>query len=283
MSNKTVAATNATIPAWIPSGFQVSSGNTHCPNAASVLTHFAIYNAISIGTFLLLGSYHVKRRIKFWLKPGLRPWKFWSAAISVIMQILGIIITSLLIRRSGYKADLWQLIQIWAIRPRVSWFIGNMLNIKRSWGYMNGALDNVVVEVFICGLGCVFVGRLARQALTHANAATSPQTGTNTWYIITCVASIVMLLSTAFEILWALWVLKRVVETKGKAEAQDIDSLKWIVRFMIPLTYTCSFLIWAAFLNSTEGAYCPGNVKYVDLTWGLIPAVTNLMRIFVEV
>lgn len=246
------------------------------------MARFGIYNGISIAMFLVLGSYHVKRRIKFWLKPGLRPWKFWSAILSVAFQILGIVTTSLLIRQSGYQADLWQLIQIWAIRPRVSWFIGNMLNVKRNLGYMNGALDNVVVEVFVCGLGCVFVGRLARQALTHGSSASTVAQGTDPWYIVICVASIIMLVSTAFEIIWALWILKRLAETKGHAEAQDIDSLRWIVRLMIPVTYVCSFLIWAAFLNSTQGAYCPGSPKYVDLTWALVAFLTNVMRVFAE-
>jgi len=279
MPNNTL--TNSTIPAWLPQGFQVSSGNPKCPTTSSVLMHFGIYNGISIGVFLLLGSDHVKGRIKFWLKSGLPPWKFWSGLMSVVMQVLGIVTTSLLIRQSGYKVDLWQLIQIWAIRPRVSWVIGNMLNVKREWGYMNGALDNVVVEVFICGLGCVFVGRLAKQALTHASAATLPTGQLDRWYIVTCVASITMLLSTAFEIIWVLWIMRRIIETKGKAETQDINSLKWIVRFMIPLTFICSYLIWTAFLNSAKGAYCPGNAKYIDLTWGLIPALTNLLRTFI--
>ncbi|OAL00352.1 hypothetical protein IQ06DRAFT_369710 [Phaeosphaeriaceae sp. SRC1lsM3a] len=272
--------TNSTIPIWLPQSFQVSSGNAQCPSTSTVLAHFGIYNGISIGIFLLLGSDHVKGRIKCWGKGGLQPWTFWSGLISVAMQVLGIVVTSLLIRQSGYEVDLWQLIQIWAIRPRVSWVIGNMLNVKRELGYMNGALDNVVVEIFICGLGCVFVGRLAKQALMHASAATLPTGKLDPWYIVTCVASITMLLSVAFEIIWALWVMRRIVETKGKAEAQDINSLRWIVRFMVPLTFICSYLIWAAFLNSTNGAYCPGNARYIDLTWGLIPALTNLLRAF---
>ncbi|PSN68089.1 hypothetical protein BS50DRAFT_620490 [Corynespora cassiicola Philippines] len=268
---------NATLPSWVPSGFQVASGRTTCPRASQVLVRFAIYNAISIAIYLLLGSYHVKRWIKFWLKPGLRYWKFWSGFSSVTLQILGIIVISLLIQRSGFRVDLWQLVQIWAVRPRASWFIGNMIHLRRDLGYMNGALDNIFVEIIVCGLGTVFVGRLAAQALSHP-----PNLPPFGWYRVACGASLAMLLSTGFEVIFALWIVGRFIETKGKAEARDMDSLRWIARFMIPVTCACSYLIWAAFLYSAEGAYCPGNVKYIDLTWGLVPIFSNLLRIIAE-
>jgi predicted outer membrane lipoprotein len=92
-----------------------------------------------------------------------------------------------------------------------------------------------------------------------------------------------MLLSTAFKIIWALWVLERLIETKRRAEAQDVDSMKWIVRVIVPLTYICSWLIWASFLKAVPGAYCPGNVKYINALWFLIPVLTNVMRAIVEV
>jgi len=280
--------TNSTsIPPWIPAGFQVNSGNTECPTSTYVLTHFAIFNALSIGSHVLFGSARVKSKITCGRGPAIKPWKFWSAFGSVIMQILGTVATSLLIRVNGYKVDMWQLVQIWAIRPRVSWFIGNMMNFNRKWGYMNGALDNVVVEVFICSFGCVFVGRTAAAALSHGPAS---KYGFNLpgpfpiWYWVIAVASMAMLISTAFEVVWALWMLKRVLQTKGRAEAQDMDSLKWIVKWLVPINCLWSWLIWAAFLNSAEGAYCPGKKANIPtlIVWVLIPVLTNLMRAILD-
>jgi hypothetical protein len=242
------------------------------------LTHFAIYNAASIAIFLVKGSSVLRSKITCGRLQKLKPWSFWSALGSVVLQILGMVVTALLIRASGYHADIWQLVQVWSVRPRVSWFIGNMANVERKYGYMNGALDNVVVEVFICSLGCVFVGRLARAALTHFDA-TGPMYA---YFWIICVASLVMLVLTGVEVIWALWVTKRTIETRMKAEAQDMDSMRWIVRVLVPLTCVCSWLIWAAFLKSTQGAYCPGNIHLVDLTWIMVPIVTNLMRTVVE-
>jgi hypothetical protein len=273
---------NATIPDWIPSGFQVASGNLHCPSPNSVLAHFGIYNIVSIATYLLLGSAVVKSKLACSNKSGLKPWRFWSSLGSVILQVIGTVSTSVLIRSSGYKVDIWQLVQIWALRPRVAFFIGNMVNVNRSLGYMNGALDNVVVEIFSCSLSCVFLGRLVRQALTWKGTR-DPNTVVSSWYTVTCVAGVVMLLSTAFEIVWALWFLKRLVETKGRAEAQDVDSMKWIVRVMVPLTCVCSWLIWASFLKAAPGAYCPGNIMYINILWILVPVLTNVMRAIVEV
>lgn len=272
-------STNTTIiPRWIPSGFQVSSGNKDCPSPANILTHFALYNGIAIATYLLTGSALVKTKLTCRRGSSLKAWRFWSALGSVVTQLLGTIATSLMIRAGGYKIDLWQLIQIWAIRPRVSWFIGNMLNVQRKWGYMNGALDNVVVEVFVCSIGCVFVGRTAQAALTHT--PTSPPA----WYWVITVASLVMLVTTAFEVVWALWMIKRTLETKGRAEAQDMDSLKWIVRALVPITCLCSWLIWAAYLNSSPGAYCPGmkDAFLLNVVWTVVPVLTNMLRAVLE-
>jgi len=274
-----INVTNTTsIPAWIPSGFQVNSGNRDCPSPTTILTQFALYNGIAIAIYLLTGSAVVKAKLTCRRDSALKPWRFWSALGSVVTQLLGTIVTSLMIRAGGYKVDLWQLIQIWAIRPRVSWFIGNMTNIRRKWGYMNGALDNVVVEVFVCSIGCVFVGRTAQAALTHMPS--NPPA----WYWVITIASIVMLITTAFEIVWALWTLKRTWETKGRAEAQDMDSMKWIVRALVPTTCLCSWLIWAAFLNSSSGAYCPAtkNAFVLDIVWTVVPVLTNIMRAVLE-
>jgi hypothetical protein len=101
-----------------------------------------------------------------------------------------------------------------------------MANVDRRLGFMNGALDTVVVEVFICGLGCVFLERLANAALGHVkNGVTGPL---EKYFWMICVASLAMLVLTGVEIIWALWVAKRTVETRGKAEAQGMDSMRYM-------------------------------------------------------
>lgn len=271
-----MSITNTTTPKWIPSGFQIPSTGQKCPSASTVLSRFAIYDAISIIVYLIFGSHHVKRRIKFWMKPELRPWKFWSGLTSVATQMLGIVGTALVIRQNGYKVSLWNLIQIWAVRPRASLFIGNMAHTKEIWGYMNGALDNIVVEVVVCGLGMAFVGNVAVQALTHRPS--SPPT----WFWVITVSSFIMQFSVLAEIIAALRILRRSVRTKGKPQYHDIDTLKWTARFIIPITCICSYLIWTAFLYSTSGVYCLGSLKYVDAIWSVVPVVTNLLRLVVE-
>jgi hypothetical protein len=96
------------------------------------------------------------------------------------------------------------------------------------------------------------------------------------------VASLLMLLSTGLEMLWAVWMIKRIVEVRGRPEAQDMDSLKWIARSFVPVTAICSWLIWIAFLKSAEGRYCPGNIKWVDVVWALVPILANICRLAIE-
>ena len=265
---------NTTYPAWLPPDFQVKSGNTSYPSAGRGLASLALYNCIAIGTFLLTGNSHIRGFFTKGRKANFKPWSFWSSLSSLAFQILGNVATALLIRASGYHVHLWQLVQLWALRPRVTWLIGNMANVTLKWGYANGALSHIFVEVFVCALSCVFLGRTINAAITNSDF-----NGSRTYWCMILIASLIMLLSTGLEMLWAVWMIKRIVELRGRPEAQDIDSLKWIARSFVPVTAICSWLIWIAFLKAAEGRYCPGNIKWVDVVWALVPILANICRL----
>lgn len=272
---------NKTIPEWLPSGFLISSGSTACPSTRRVLTSFAVYNCIAIAIFLILGNVQVLSYIFSRRPRKVEAWSFWSALGSLVLQILGIILTALLIRRSGYRADIWPLIQLWALRPRATWLIGNLSNVRRHWNYGIGALNHIFVEVFVCGLATVFLGRTLQAAFTHdQRRATDASVRTYWWLIV--IASLFMLFSSGMEMLWAIWMVKRFIEQRARPEAQDVDSMRWIARTFVPVTAICSWLIWIVFLQSTKGIYCPGNIKWVDLVWGLVPVAANSLRLFIE-
>jgi hypothetical protein len=280
LSNSTVTNTTSTYPAWLPSGFKVSSDKA-CPSTERVLTSFALYNGIAIILFVVTGNSRI--RALFQRKTKLKAWSFWSSLSSLLFQVAGIVVTPLLIRMASgasgqQQASIGQLVQLWALRPRVNWFIGNMINVKRKWGYSNGALSHTFVEVFVCSFACVFLVRIIIAAFMNPPPANEPRAY---WHMI-FIAAIIMLISTAGEILWALWMVKRLIETKGTPEAQDMDSLKWIAGTAVPVTAICSWLIWVAFLSSTRGVYCPGNLKYVDLVWCLVPLFSNATRLLIE-
>lgn len=144
---------------------------------------------------------------------------------------------------------------------------------------MNGALSNVFTEIFVCGLATVFLGRILEAAFTHIPIHDERPP----WMFYVMVASsMVMLISVGFEMLWALWMLKRFLELKGKAEAPDMDSLLWIVRLAVPVTAICSWLIWITFLYAAEGAYCPGTIKWVDVTQSVGPVLASVCRLLME-
>lgn len=271
---------NNTAPNWLPSGFFVTHDVTHCVTPARQLTSFALYNIVAIVSFLLLGNAWVSSLLTPWKKPQKvvdQRWSFWSALATLSLQILGIVVSSLLIRDSGYKASIWSLMQLWALRPRASWVIAQFARLNRRHGLRNGALGNIFTEVFVCGLASVFLGRMLHAAFT------APQNTTPTvWWYVIVVAGIIMLASTGLEMVWALWMAKRLLEQMGRAEAQDINSLVWISRLVIPATAICSWLVWAAFLESTKGIYCPGTIKWVDVLWGVVPAVANIARHVIE-
>jgi len=270
-------------PPWIPGDFIVFSGNDTCPTPKRVLISFAIYNSISIAMFVIIGSTRVRAVLSGGRLRSRKPWTFWSAAGSVILQFVTIISTAFLIRASGYRVDFWQLIQLWAVRPRATWIIGNLSIISHQMGFMNGALDNAVVEVFVSIFGSVFIGRLVRKTLTTSTADLAQYgAALNRYYWMITVGGVLMLVSTAFEMVWALWATWRALQTKGKAEAQDINSMRWIVRTFAPITCICSWLVWASFLMSTDGVYCPGNIKWVDVIWGVLPVLLNTMRAMID-
>lgn len=241
-----------------------------------------MYNCIAIASFLVLGNAIATK----WItqkgratKLRHQKWSLWQALTTLAVQIITIVVSSYLIILSGYDVSLWNLIQLWSLRPRVTWLIGNFARTKRQWGYVNGALSNVFTEIFVCGLATVFLGRILQAAFTHIPV--SDETPPWTFYVIIA-SSIAMLISIGCEMVWALWMLKRLIELKGKAEAPDMDSMLWIVRLAVPITATCSWLIWIAFLYAAEGAYCPGTIKWVDVTQSVGPVVANLCRMVIE-
>ena len=270
---------NATYPPWLPSGFAVTNVSGDCPSTTHTLVSFAIYNCISIASFLLLGHSYLNNLLTRGpraAQKSMPAWSIWSALAHLAFQLLGNVLTSLLLASRGYNVSVWQLMQLWALRPRTAWLLGNASRLKRQWGYANGALNQIFAEVFVAGLATVFLGRALQAAWTHSNYSNV------VWWRVMVAASTLMLLSTGVEILWALWMLKRTLESRGRAEAADVDSMKWIAAFFVPVTALCSWLVWVAFLTSAEGFYCPRNSKYVDLIWGLVPIVTNITRQLLE-
>lgn len=263
-------------PAWLPEGFQVSSQGASCPSAYRALTSFALYNCIAIAAFLLLGNQHVRSFLTKGRKASWEPWSLRASVASLALQVGGIVATAYLIRASGYQASVWQLIQLWALRPRVSWFIGNLVNLKQKWGYANGALSHIFVEVFVCALACVFLGRILQAALRSM-----PAHGPWQWWMI-LIAGVVMLISTGFEMVWALWMLKKIAEISGMPDAQDVHSLRWIPRLCVPVTATCSWLIWVAFLRAAEGYYCAGDIKLVQIVWIIVPVLANIVMVIIQ-
>jgi uncharacterized membrane protein len=263
---------------WILNGFEVHNHQGTCPSADSILWHLGLYNAVSVAVFLIGGSQFFKSRLFRQKVLQWKPWSFFSAISSTILQILGMVATAAILKHNDTSASFSNLIQLWALRPRASWLVSNLLSVKKELGYHNGALDNVVVDVTISSMACVFVGRLISHALSNAPDIRP------TWYWIIVVFGIIMIVSTAFETLWAIWILLTTLETKDRAEAQeqDFNSMKWIARTMVPLTCLSSWMIWAGFSHSMPGVYCPGNMKFVSVVWFLVAIFTNASRVMIE-
>jgi hypothetical protein len=268
---------NLTYPDWLPASFQLpSDGSQNCPSATGVLEHFALYNGISILICLTTKNKLAQKMIRFGKPVVDRPWSYWGPVGHLAFQISGIVGSAYLAKGENSGASVGQLIQLWALRPRTTWFIGNMACIRREWGYMNSALSSIFSEVIICSLACVFVAQVVGTAVLHS------ADGSTTWYRVILGASITMLISTGFEILWAAYLLFRMFRMKARPEADDIDALRWIARTFVPITCLCSWLIWAAFLYSTETSYCPSNGSWIDVVWGCLPVLSNLYLLLSE-
>jgi hypothetical protein len=272
---------NNTYRVWLPPDFQVTTTNATCPTFEKQLVRFATYNIVAIVSFITMGNIHVKNFLTRGPASKTKPWSFWASLVNLLYQIVGTIITAVLIRSSGYKATMAQLIQLWALRPRVNWFIGNTVHLDRKWGYSTGALSHVFTEVFICSFGCVLLGNILKYAFSAHASSSSSGTG-GTWWWIMVVSAIIMLISTGFEAIWAVWMIWRLVEMRGRPEAQDMDSMRWIVSSFVPITAVCSWLIWVAFLKSAEGYYCPGHQKAIDAVWYIVPVLSNISRMLIE-
>lgn len=275
-STNTTSPANA-YPSWLPSGFKITASAT-CPTASKTLAHFALYNAISIASFLLLRNIYFQNLLSCNSVKTLKPWRWFSPVGKLAFQIGGQVATAYLARGRSGKTNAWQIIQLWALRPRTTWFVGNLAQLRRRWGYTNAALSSIFCEVMVCSLGCVFVGRIVQAASTNPPGTGEPRK----WYEVMLYTGFVMLVSVGLEIVWVVYIAVRVLQVGGRPEADDMDRLKWIARTVVPVTCMCSWLIWAAYLNASEGSYCPANVKYIDLVWGVVPVVSDLFNSITE-
>ncbi|KAK4443836.1 hypothetical protein QBC34DRAFT_385912 [Podospora aff. communis PSN243] len=178
-------------------------------------------------------------------KRYLRPWTFSHVFTKLPWQLGGMLLSAYFTVAS--PTTLWHMLQIWTIRPRVTFFIGNLARVKREWGYMNHALSSVVLELFICAFSTYFVGSLLSHTSKH-NGHDKTQ-----WYTVMLAASVVMMVSTAMESLWAVWMVLRFCLTGGRGD----------------------WLIWAAYLYSSPEAYCPMYPDFIHVVWILVPVLTT--------
>jgi hypothetical protein len=256
---------------FLPEDFTIR-GSTDCPSRAEVLWHLGLYNGVAIVSTVLFRNIYVQNILNCGRPTTLKPWRWFSAIISLLSQIAGQVATAYLARGSSTSVDPWQVIQLWALRPRTAWSTGNLAQLPRKWGYQNAALSSIFAEIFICSLSCVFVGRLigigVQRGLQEAPDLIA--------------FSFIMMFATAFEILFALRIVIRIGMVGWRPEASDYDSLRWIARTAVPLTYICCWLIWALFLNKTAGAYCPANTRGIDAIWAAIIPGSDLLAAISE-
>lgn len=263
-----------TYPGWIPPQFHIpaNSPDAVCRSPENTLLLLGVYNIIAIAEFLATHNKYVQAYLsrlknnnnnKHWQ----RPWSFSHVLTKLPWQTGGMVLSSYFTVNSA--ATIWHMLQIWTIRPRVTWFIGNLARLKREWGYANHALSSVVLEVFICAFSMYFVGSLLATVLFYGGDDKT------TWYTVMVGASVVMMISSAFETLWALWMVLRFCVTGGRGEADDVDALVWIAKTFVPVTYVCSWLIWAAYLYSSPEAYCPVHQEFINAVWIVVPFLTT--------
>jgi len=266
-------------PGWIPEEFQnpPNSGEEVCKAPGDALLNLGIYNIVTIVIFLVSRNQRLMAALSKCVgkRPGRpqRPWSFVDVGISMPFQIVPMVLSAYF--TSNSTLYIWRNIQIWSVRPRVTWFKGNMAQVKREWGYMNAALSSVVVELFICSFSTYFVGNLLHHIRNYAG------TDVTRWTTVMWAACIGLMISTSFEVIWGLYMCWRFCYTKGRGEPDDMDSLKWIARTFVPVTYICSWLIWAAYLYSSPGAYCPVHTDYINAVWIVAPFLASATEVIV--
>lgn len=148
-------------PGWIPAQFRIPSDSLEavCRTPGTALLFLGVYNIVTIAEFLATYNKYVHKYITSRKsKHRQRPWSFSHVFTKLPWQAGGLVLSAYFTVSSA--ATLWHMLQIWTIRPRVTWFIGNMARLNREWGYMNHALSSVVLELFICAFSTYFVGNL---------------------------------------------------------------------------------------------------------------------------
>lgn len=116
--------------------------------------------------------------------------------------------------------------------------------MKREWCYANHALSSIVLELIICAFSTYSVGSLVVHTVYYRG------NDTTTWFIVMMAANIMMMTLTAFECIWAAWMVMRFCATKGMGRegSDDMNALICVdCETCVPITCISSWLIWAVF------------------------------------
>jgi hypothetical protein len=104
---------------YLPKGTApISPAATTCSPDATWMRTLFILNAVAAALSLLFGHQAIRNLIPSWLHPG--TWKPWSGIVASAIHVATIAISTGISRSNGYESDFWQLMGVWAMRPRVS-------------------------------------------------------------------------------------------------------------------------------------------------------------------
>ena len=112
-----------------------------------------ILNAVAAALSLLFGHQAVRDQIPSFLPSS--TWKPWGGIIASAIHVATIMISTGISRSNGYESDFWQLMGVWAMRPRVSALnIIWVLTFKEDflWSLQDSIITESVLNFVTVGL-----------------------------------------------------------------------------------------------------------------------------------
>ena len=146
-----------------PASFSTSHGSATCASSFEVLIPLALSNIVFLAGSILWNYFPVQkwlRRFRFWSNDKSNAdeyrWAPWAGLFSVCLAVAQAAATAALIRAGGYRAAFQDLMLLWFVRPRMTWW-SILLYVAAGEQYWAAGVDQFWADLVLSILGLPYL------------------------------------------------------------------------------------------------------------------------------
>ncbi|KAF2803246.1 uncharacterized protein BDZ99DRAFT_576165 [Mytilinidion resinicola] len=239
--------TNITV--WTPNT-TVWTTNSTCPSVKRKLLIFAIPNAITFGSSIILANRKFAQFVTCTLggRKGSQSWAS-MAILGVLLDLIATYINARYVKKQpGYEdVIIGKLFMLWTARPRLGWPVVVWALFFDTTDYISAAIALPLTEVILQIIGVVYIGWAADVGRRHGYSSLQKSPHKSDARMM-CAGAIVALLGLGFALSWAFIIYtpvgRKLIENFQRTARFFTQCFDSIGRFILaPVRTTHDFVI----------------------------------------